>query len=106
MSRVQVLHRIPRARLPAALPKVYQRACDASRLKETEYTVLIFPAKKASLSTAVSRALTNVPAGASIIAFANNLTEEGLAMLAERSAVVFLLHGVFHWTDETLRSVA
>jgi hypothetical protein len=106
MSRVQVLSRIPRSRLPKALPKIYQPACDASRLRESEYTVLIFPAKKVSLSGVVSRALSKVPASSHIIAFAHNLTAEGLAILAERKAVVFLLHGVFHWTDETYRSVA
>jgi hypothetical protein len=106
MSRVQVLHQVPRPRLAEALPKIYRPACDISRLREAQYTVLVFSSKKVSLSTLVSRALAQVPADAHIIALAHNLTAEGLAMLAERNAVVFLLHGVFHWTDETYRSVA
>lgn len=106
MSAVQILPNVSRERLPEALPHIYRSACDKSRLREAIYTVLVFPSTKVVLSTIVSRALTEVPADAHVLAFAHNLTAEGLAFLADRSAIVFLIHGAFHWTDETYRSVA
>ena len=106
MGAVNILENVTRERLLTAVPHVYRTVCDVARLADYEYTVVVFPSDKTVMSAVVSKALAKLPETAKVIALARNLTQEGLAMLVDREAIVFLLRGGFYWTDESLRSVA
>jgi hypothetical protein len=106
MGAVHILENVMRERLLDHIPHIYRHVCDPSKLRGESFAVVVFPSEKAVLSTVVAKALAKIPKEGNIVALAHNLTQEGFAMLADRNATIFLLHGGFHWTDESYRSVA